>query len=228
MIRVARQRGNVPLGLVGTGVVHGVVLALFLGSASGARSAPPVYRVQLVAAPEVPPDARPAPPAVQREAAQPEPPPPTPKPAPKNTASAAAPPPAPDTKKREAAPRTTPKVKPLPGERPSTGSDPATVSTEGIEFPFPEYLQNIVSQVLQRWQRPLESSPLEAEVSFMVHRDGSVTDLQFVRRSGNFAFDLEAQGAIEETGRNKAFGSLPDGWVADVLFVRFYFSGKRQ
>lgn len=228
MIRVARQRGNVPLGLVGTGVVHGVVLALFLGSAPGARSAPPVYRVQLVAAPEVPPDARPAPPAVQREAAQPEPPPPTPKPAPKNTASAAAPPPAPDTKKREAAPRTTPKVKPLPGERPSTGSDPATVSTEGIEFPFPEYLQNIVSQVLQRWQRPLESSPLEAEVSFMVHRDGSVTDLQFVRRSGNFAFDLEAQGAIEETGRNKAFGSLPDGWVADVLFVRFYFSGKRQ
>lgn len=228
MIRVARQRGNVPLGLVGTVVVHGVVLGLFLGSAPGTRSAPPVYRVQLVAAPEVPPDARPAPPAVQREAAQPEPPPPTPKPAPKNTASAAAPPPAPDTKKREAAPRTTPKVKPLPGERPSTGSDPATVSTEGIEFPFPEYLQNIVSQVLQRWQRPQESSPLEAEVSFMVHRDGSVTDLQFVRGSGNFAFDLEAQGAIEEAGRIKAFGSLPDGWVADVLFVRFYFSGKRQ
>jgi TonB family protein len=102
------------------------------------------------------------------------------------------------------------------------------VSTEGIEFPFPEFLQNIVSQVLRRWQRPLESSPLEAEVSFMVHRDGSVTDLQFVKRSGNFAFDLEAQGAIEEAGRFQAFGALPDGWVPDVLFVRFYFSGRRQ
>ena len=228
MIRGPRQSGNVPLGLIGTVLVHGGVLAAFLASASGARSAPPVYRVQLVAAPEVQPDARPAPQAIQREAEQPEPPAPTPKPPPKNTAAEAAPPPAADSKKREAAPRTTPKAKPLPGERPSTGSDPATVSTEGIEFPFPEYLQNIVSQVLQRWQRPLESSPLEAEVSFMVHRDGSVTDLQFVRRSGDFAFDLEAQGAIENAGRIKAFGSLPDGWVADVLFVRFYFSGKRQ
>jgi protein TonB len=218
----------VPAGLIGTAGVHAVVLGLFLGSASGARSAPPVYRVQLVAAPEVPADARPAPQAVQREAAPPEPPAPTPKPPPKNTAAEAAPPPASDAKKREAAPRTTPKAKPLPGERPSTGSDPATVSTEGIEFPFPEYLQNIVSQVLQRWQRPLESSPLEAEVSFMVHRDGSVTDLQFVRRSGDFGFDLEAQGAIEEAGRIKAFGTLPDGWVPDILFVRFYFSGKRQ
>jgi periplasmic protein TonB len=228
VIHVPRQRGNVPLGLIGTVVVHGVVLGLFLASASGARSAPPVYRVQLVAAPEVQPDARPAPQAIQREAEQPEPPAPTPKPPPKNTAAEAAPPPTADSKKREAAPRTTPKAKPLPGERPSTGSDPATVSTEGIEFPFPEYLQNIVSQVLQRWQRPPQSSPLEAEVSFMVHRDGSVTDLQFVRRSGDFAFDLEAQGAIEEAGRIKSFGLLPDGWVADVLFVRFYFSGKRQ
>jgi outer membrane biosynthesis protein TonB len=85
-----------------------------------------------------------------------------------------------------------------------------------------------VSQVLRRWQRPAQSTPLEAEVSFFVHRDGSVTDLQFIRRSGNFAFDLEAQGAVEEAGRFKAFGTLPDGWQSDVLFVRFYFSGQRQ
>ena len=70
--------------------------------------------------------------------------------------------------------------------------------------------------------------PLDAEVSFFVHRDGSVTDLQFIKRSGNFAFDLEAQGAVEEAGRLKALGSLPDGWNADVLFVRFYFTGKRS
>jgi hypothetical protein len=92
-MRVPRQGGNVPLGLIGTVVVHGVVLGLFLASASGARSAPPVYRVQLVAAPEVQPDARPAPQAIQREAEQPEPPAPTPKPPPKNTAAEAAPPP---------------------------------------------------------------------------------------------------------------------------------------
>jgi outer membrane biosynthesis protein TonB len=65
-------------------------------------------------------------------------------------------------------------------------------------------------------------------LSFFVHRDGSVTDLQFIKRSGNFSFDLEAQGAVEEAGRFRAFGALPDGWQSDVLFVRFYFSGQRQ
>jgi outer membrane biosynthesis protein TonB len=223
-----RLPGNVGLGVLGTAAVHGLVTVFFLASARGARTAPPTYRVRLIAAPELGQEQRKAPEAVAREAEPKAPPAPAHKPPPRSTVSKAAPPPVSDTRRREAAPRTTPKAQPLPGETPSTGSDVATVSTEGVEFPFPEYLQNIVSQILRRWQRPLQSTPLESEVSFFVHRDGSVTDLQFIKRSGNFAFDLEAQGAVEEAGRFKAFGTLPDGWRADVLFVRFYFSGKRQ
>jgi len=227
MKHAVRGGTNVPLGLFGTIAVHGAALAMFLMSATGAHSEPPTYRVRLIAAPDLVPESRPAPAAVQREAAPPEPTPPVVKPPPKNTVSPAPPPRVADTKRREAAPRTTPQPR-IPGEAPSTGSDPATVSTEGVEFPYPEYLQNIVAQVLRRWQRPSESTPLEAEVSFMVHRDGTITDMQFVKRSGSFAFDLEAQGAVEEAGQYKSFGDLPDGWVPDVLFVRFYFSGKRQ
>lgn len=227
MKRTVRLGMNVPLGLFGTIAVHGAALAMFLASATGAHSEPPTYRVRLIAAPDLVPESRPAPAAVQREAAPPEPTPPVVKPPPKNTVSPAPPPRVADTKRREAAPRTTPQPR-IAGEAPSTGSDPATVSTEGVEFPYPEYLQNIVAQVLRRWQRPSESTPLESEVSFMVHRDGTITDLQFVKRSGSFAFDLEAQGAVEEAGQYKSFGDLPDGWVPDVLFVRFYFSGKRQ
>src|SRR5207245_11532690 len=114
------------------------------------------------------------------------------------------------------------------GERPSTGSDPLTVSTEGIEFPFPEYTNNIITQIAMRGQRPLQATPLEAEIGFLIHRDGSVSDMQFIKRSGNFGFDLEAQGAVENAGRRRAFGPLPDGWGSEVLFVRFYFSGTRQ
>ncbi len=226
MTRSPRIGANVPLGLLGTIGIHGVALAVFLVSATGARSEPPTYQVRLIAAPDLVSESRPAPLAVQREAASPEPPAPTRKP-PQNAVSPVAPPRVADTKKREAAPRTAPRPR-APGEAPSTGSDAATVSTEGVEFPHPEYLQNIVSQVLRRWQRPTESTPLEAEVSFMVHRDGTVTGLQFVKRSGSFAFDLEAQGAVEEAGKYTSFGELPDGWIPDVLFVRFYFSGKRQ
>src|SRR5205085_547026 len=70
--------------------------------------------------------------------------------------------------------------------------------------------------------------PPVAEIGFLIHRDGSISDMQFIKRSGSFGFDLEAQGAIEDAGRRKAFGPLPDGWTSEVLFVRFYFSGKRQ
>jgi outer membrane biosynthesis protein TonB len=212
--------------LAGTLAVHSVAGAFLIVAGVERRTAPPTYAVRLVAAPAPDPDARKAPDAVDRPAE--EKPTPVPQRAPKNTASRAAPPPVADTTRREAAPRTTPTAAPLPGERPSTGSDVATVSTEGVEFPFPEYLQNLVSQIVRRWQRPTSGTPLEAEVSFIVRRDGSIADFRFVKRSGYFAFDLEAQGAVEEVGRSHALGPLPDDWRADVLFVRFYFSPRRQ
>ncbi len=224
-----RAPGNTGLALAGTLVVHAAAGAFLLGAAgSGRKPLPPTYRVHLVAAPAPDQETRRAPEAFDRPAEEQPAPAPAAKPPPKSTVSRAAPPPNADRAQREAAPRTTPNVQPLPGERPSTGHDVATVSTEGVAFPFPEYLQNIVSQVLRRWERPAQSTPLEAEVSFFVHRDGSITEPQFIKRSGNFAFDLEAQGAIEASGHDKAFGPLPSGWTADVLFVRFYFSGQRQ
>lgn len=205
--------------------VHGLAVVFVILAANRARAVtPPTYAVRLVAAPDATPDQRKTPDVIQREAATPPTPaPPTKKPAP-TPKPAPAPPPNADTKPREAAPKTAP-VQRIPGEAPSTGHDVATVSTEGQEFPYPEYLQNIVSQVLRRWQR--SDQQLEAEVSFFVHKDGSVTGLQFTKRSGNFAFDLEAEGAVESAAQTKAFGPLPDGWNSDVLFVRFYFAGVR-
>jgi outer membrane biosynthesis protein TonB len=220
--------GNTGLGLAGTAMVHALAGVLLFGRAPSRHLAPPVYKVQLVAAPEPEPGARKAPNAVERPSAEPPAPLPKAKPEPKSAASHATPPPAPDAVRREAAPRTTPTTAPLPGETPSTGRDVATVSTEGVEFPYPEYLQNVVTQIRQRWQRPLGGTPLEAELSFLIHRDGSITDLEFIKRSGSFEFDIEAQGAVEAAGRFQALGALPDGWPADVLFVRFYFSGKPQ
>jgi protein TonB len=215
------------MAVTGTLVVHGVVGLFLFGTPSGHKRLPPTYTVRLIAAPASDLESRKAPEALERPAEEKPAPAPQVK-TPKSTVSRATPPPTRDQVRREAAPRTTPTNQPLPGETPSTGNDVATVSTEGVAFPFPEYLQNIVSQVLRRWQRPAQATPLEAEVSFFVHRDGSVTDLQFIKRSGNFAFDLEAQGAVEAAGRDKSFGMLPDGWTADVLFVRFYFSGQNR
>jgi protein TonB len=215
-----RIPSNAGLGVAGSALVHGIAVVVLFVGAPHPRLAPPVYTVHMVAAPEPTEEVRKAPNAVERPPAEAPAPVPTRKPALK---SVAPPPVPPDAVHREAAPRTTSTTTPLPGEKPSTGNDVATISTEGVAFPFPEYLQNIMTQILQRWQHPLRGSPLDAEVSFFIHRDGSITDLQFVKRSGDFSYDLEAQGAVEEAGRFKAFGALPRGWNEDVLFVRFYF-----
>jgi outer membrane biosynthesis protein TonB len=226
VIKPRRTFGSPAGAAAGSLVVHAVAGVFLFASAAEHTPPPPTYAVRLVAAPLAELEPRKAPEAVQRPA-EPRPV-PTDDRRPKSTVSRAAPPAEADVTKREAAPRTTPDVQPIKGERPSTGNDLATVSTEGIEFPFPEYLQNLMSEVLRRWQRPAGPTPLEAEISFLVHRDGSLSDLRFVRRSGSFGFDLEAQGALEEAGRFKAFGPLPEAWSADVLFVRFFFSPRRQ
>ena len=227
MKRRERATRSASIALAGTLVVHGTAVLLLVASAPHKGAASPLtYRVRLVAAPAPDPNARRAPEAIERPAEREMPAPK--KTAPRNTAAQAAPPKAPSASQREAAPRTTSPVELAPGEKPSTGNDVASVSTEGVEFPFPEYLDNVVSQVRRRWQRPEQSVPLEAEVSFLVQRDGSISGLRLLKRSGNYAFDLEAQGAVEVAGRFKAFGALPSGWSADVLFVRFYFSGVRE
>ena len=102
------------------------------------------------------------------------------------------------------------------------GTDVATVRSDGIEFPFPGYLNNIVRQIAVNF-KPRNPARLKAEVRFLIHRDGSVSDLTFIRKSGNFSFDLEAQGAVEAASSARGFGPLPDGFPDDVLPVVFSF-----
>ena len=102
------------------------------------------------------------------------------------------------------------------------GTDVATVRSDGIEFPFPGYLNNIVRQIALNF-KPRTEARLKAEVRFLIHRDGSVSNLQFVRRSGVFSFDLEAQGAVEAASSARRFGPLPAGFPDDVLPVVFSF-----
>ena len=214
-----RSRDNgTGVAFAGTVFVH-AALAGMLWQAPDHYELPsvPVYKVELVAAPRPEPEARKAPETVQRQA---EPVAPAPTPRRTSVAEETPPPPTADVE-REPAPRTTPDVE--PEDEPSTGTDPATVKVDGVAFAYPAYLRNIVSQVYRRWQRPQGNVSLRAEVLFFVHRDGSISGFQFTRRSGNFAFDLAAQGAVESAGNGLAFGPLPDGYPDDVLPVNFFF-----
>jgi protein TonB len=102
------------------------------------------------------------------------------------------------------------------------GTDVATVRTEGIDFPFPGYLENIVRQIAKNFGDH-RNTAVRAEVQFLIRRDGSVTGFSFLNRSGNYSFDLDAQGAVESAGNSHAFGPLPNGFSDDVLPVIFSF-----
>jgi periplasmic protein TonB len=234
-IAARRRAPEVAAGAAGTALIHVSLLALLIGGRKTAPPMAPVYAVELVAAPLPSPSRRPAPEAVSRPVEPPDPGPPavtkskvTPIPAPKAPPKpkSTAPKSEPTNVKREPAPRSESKVAPAPGETPSTGTDAVNIKTPGLQFAYPEYLRNIVSQVYRRWERPGGNQALRAEVSFFILRDGSVRDIRFVTPSGNFSFDLSAQGAIEEAGNAKAFGPLPDGYEADLLPVSFFFTPR--
>lgn len=192
---------------------------------------PPIYRVNIVAAPagpraigEVRPEPAETPPVTPAEVAPPPPPSPTVERAvPTKAAQKAAPRTTPtETPARQAQKTAAPRAGggPIGGQ----GTDVATVQTEGIDFPFPGYLNNIVRQIALRFNPNDAASGLRAEVRFVIRRDGSVIGIGFVTRSGNYAFDLEAQGAVEAAASQ--FGALPEGFRDDALPVVFSFDPR--
>jgi periplasmic protein TonB len=214
-------------------VVHVAVVALLVvaGMSHRAPVNPPTYRVTLVAAPagdravgEVAPS--PTPPApTPPEAAPPKRAEITPKdmPAlpkkrepPRRTAPAT-----PTITK--APPKTAPTTKAGGGPTGGRGTDVANVNLQGIEFPYPGYLDNIVRQIALNFKPRDRDAGLRAEVFFIIQRDGSVTGIRLVSSSRNYDFDLEARGAIEAVGQTKSFGSLPSGFSEPVLPVIFSF-----
>jgi protein TonB len=236
------SRLTAPLTL--SAILHAAVATLLFNSMKERKpvALPPMYRVEIVAAPageraigEVKPAeakaAAPVTPPAATQSTVKEMPLPTAKAAPKTPARAtpmqakAAP------AKKVAAP-TEAKVTPQPkteapkaggGPTGGKGTDVASVRSDGIEFPFPGYLNNIVRQIALNFKPRNPASRLKAEVRFLIHRDGSVSDLSFVRKSGNFSFDLEASGAVEAASSARGFGPLPDGFPDDVLPVVFSF-----
>ena len=219
--------------LTGSLLLHAVLIALFLLLRPGAQPpSPPVYRVDLVAAP-----------AGERAAGVVKPTPPTP--------ASQAPPirpktaphemPVPDTKlpkraaTQDATPTpptvTKPDTKTAPtaggGEAGGRGTDVVTVNTGGIDFPYPGYLENIVRQIALRFKPPTRGA-LSAEVFFIINRDGSVplSSIRLVTRSGVFSFDAEAQGAVEAAAKTSSFGALPAGFTEAALPVTFRFDPR--
>jgi periplasmic protein TonB len=231
-VSIARAEGRSRLALPLTFSTLGhaaVVAALIFVHPAPPKPMPPMYRVNIVAAPPgpraegivVPPAPKPPPPA------PPAPPPPRAQTPPKampmpTRVPAKAVPPATPTPVPTATPPEAPSRPAGGGPEGGKGTDVATVRTEGVDFPFPGYLENIVRQIAKNFGEHRNSNA-RAEVQFLIRRDGSVSAISFITRSGDYSFDLDAQGAVESAGNARAFGPLPNGFPDDVLPVIFSF-----
>ena len=225
---------SLTLPIVSSAFLHAAVLTFVVfRAAAPTRSLPPLYRVELVAAPagERAPGLvteRPAPAAPSKAPPAPE----SKRTLSTKAARKSAPRPA-----KAATPNVTPKSTPQRSATPpkagggaqgGAGADVASVLTAGIEFPFPGYLNNVVRQIAQQFEVPRGAASLSAEVAFLIHRDGSVTAMRLLTKSGSYVFDQTCLGAIEAVGRSGRFGPLPQGFTDDVLPVIFSFDPKRM
>lgn len=216
------------VGVAGTVLAHGLLVAALLMVAQHAKGSPTVsYAITMTAAPApstatapvvtAPPAKTPEKTVSSRAKAAKAPPkkvtPKTPTPA---EARAAA---------KAAAPKTT---VPVPGETPSTGQDVLTRTFPGLNFPYPEYLSNIINQIYSRFAQQGWPPALEATVGFTIHRDGSVTDVLMLKQSASYSFNLAARSAVIAAGNAKAFGHLPDQWPDDKLEISFSFTPRKQ
>lgn len=190
-------------------------------------------------APEPAPEPEPVPPAPTPE---PEPSPapprpePEPEPAPRPVEPEPEPAPQPPAPEPEPARDEPAERRPQQSPRPATGQNPQpdaerhgsglNIRIDGDPFPFPGYLEGIVAQIGRyfRWQG---DTGLRAEIYFEIMRDGSVQGIRLLTRSGSAAFDIEAMSAVEQAGRRRAFGPLPEEFTGERLPVSFYFQPAR-
>jgi TonB family protein len=219
------------IGIALSAAFHGLMVLLLVAVAvrRATEASPLVYAVELVAAP-APSANAPRRAATEAVATAPE----------QNVAPVlpprrqtrtppAEPTPVPDRVQRtDQAIPTRSTVEPLPGETPGTGQDIANVRIQGVQFQYPEYLRNIVTQVLRRWQQPTGRVNLSAEIAFTIQKDGSVTDIKVLKSSDNFGFDFAARGAIEAAAEFKAFGPLPAGFNGVSLPIAFAFEPRNR
>lgn len=110
----------------------------------------------------------------------------------------------------------------VPEEAPEESGEGINVRIEGLRRDYPAYYENIIRQIFRclRWR---EGGSWETTIFFWITRDGTATDIEFEKRSGNNAIDFEAMGAVDCAGRGR-FGPLPEDLPYDRFPVRFKFS----
>jgi outer membrane biosynthesis protein TonB len=228
---IEAREPRMSVGVLLSVLLHGGLVAAFILNRPGPPPpSPPMFRVQLIAAPRAAPAA-----GVVQAPPAPAPVKPLPSPIQKKAPERTIPPvkrtpaarPAPTSASIPAPPTKTAPAPPAGSTTGGRGTDAADLVTPGIEFPYPYYINNIAN-VLIRHFNAIHSgrAPLSAMVRFTIRRDGTVDpeSIRMVTPSRVYTFDQDALAAVEAAANANAFGPLPPGFREDILPVQFRFN----
>lgn len=105
-----------------------------------------------------------------------------------------------------------------------TGAGPGTISTIGLEdFDYPWYAQSVKGILSHNWVKsiaPPDLAGMRVIVRFRIHKDGSVTDIVLVKRSGIFALDQEVIRAVRNAS---PLPPLPKGTRTESQVAQYEF-----
>jgi TonB family protein len=110
----------------------------------------------------------------------------------------------------------------IPGLNPTKGVQGGTGLVGGVDgdFPYAWYLQQVQARITGNWNR-VSSSQGRVQIYFRIAKDGSLDRVRVEVPSGNAALDESARMAVLRSG---PLQSLPDGYDAQFLGVRFWFT----
>jgi periplasmic protein TonB len=94
------------------------------------------------------------------------------------------------------------------------GSQIATLDNPDFKFGF--YINQLLSAIDSKWERPPLGNDVRAIIAFRIERDGTLTDLQIAQSSGYNSFDLAALRAVQNAS---PFPPLPRAYRQDSLGV---------
>lgn len=117
-------------------------------------------------------------------------------------------------------------VSPMIGVTGSGGVGTATGSELGTRFGW--YAALLRQKIAEKWNTQSVDAQIRqlpvAIVTFVIRRDGSITNVRIVQSSGNYANDTSAQKAIYDAS---PFQPLPPQFERDSANIEFLFELKR-
>jgi TonB family protein len=106
------------------------------------------------------------------------------------------------------------------------GGGSGIVAEAGPAFPYPWYLKAIADRLDKQWHPPQDfQEDTLCQISFIIHRDGAVSNTAIEKASGDGTFDQLAQRAVLYSN---PLPPLPSGFPDETLRVHMKFVGKPQ